>query len=94
MGSLRQNANFLEESHSFTIFLFHGKDCHKNPQRHHTSFVFRWMILQHFLRSVTATVDYVIDPKDLSMDEMLWLTNTAHSNLLSDTWQNKKNQFA
>lgn len=35
--------------------------------------------------SVSATVDYVIDPPALSMDEMLWLTNTAHSNLLSET---------
>lgn len=35
--------------------------------------------------SVSATVDYVIDPPALSMDEMLWLTNTAHSNLMSET---------
>lgn len=35
--------------------------------------------------SVSATVDYVIDPPTHSMDEMLWLTNTAHSNLLSET---------
>ena len=37
-------------------------------------------------RSVSATVDYVIDPPTHSMDEMLWLTNTAHSNLLSESW--------
>ena len=38
------------------------------------------------MRSVTATVDYLIDPEVASLDQLLWFRNTAHSKLLAATW--------
>ena len=74
-----------------SIDWFRGKITGKSHDLHGKIWLvsgedFPMFLSSHWSRSVSATVDYVIDPPALSMDEMLWLTNTAHSNLLSESW--------